>query len=146
MAWSVAVAGGVPDVEEVISRLAYYLSERTRKPAIEEQILKTTKINIATLRRYRRTDPDAGRADVANGPRRLDVYYDICQAIGDNAGLVMWAASVSGSFEEMLDNLEVIRRFPAAAPRCRAGQLFSASARVSLNNAAADFAPKKRVA
>ena len=94
-----------PSVDQIIRRLAYHMHHRTLEPEVAELVLKTARITRKTLNRYcayRPTDFSATSDLHANGPRRLDIYYQICIAIGENPGKVLWAATVAGDYPSML--------------------------------------------
>jgi hypothetical protein len=100
-----AGAFGTPSVDQIIRRLAYHIHRRTLDPAVADQVLRTANITRKTLSRYcsHRAPGDGGGADLhANGPRRLDLYYQICVAMGENPGKVLWAATVAGDYDSML--------------------------------------------
>ena len=70
-----------------------------------DHVLRSARITRKTLTRYgaHRVPDDRVGIDLhANGPRRLDLYYQICVAIGENPGKVLWAATVAGDYPSML--------------------------------------------
>lgn len=94
-----------PSVDQIIRRLAFHIHRRTLDPAVAEQVLQRARITRKTLSRYcayRPAELSAGSDLHANGPRRLDLYYQICVAIGENPGKVLWAATVAGDYASML--------------------------------------------
>lgn len=90
-----------PGADEIIPRLAYHIYRRTLDPVVEAQVLQSVGIKRKTLRRYSdytvSSEPDHN-----SGPRRLDIYYNICIAMGENPGLVLHAAIVAHNYEGML--------------------------------------------
>lgn len=94
-----------PGADKVVLRLAFYLHHRLREPAAAERVLGTARISRKTLTRYTTYEPPtlAAGGDLHDaGPRRLDLYVAICQALGENPGRVLWAASVAGDYPSML--------------------------------------------
>lgn len=93
--------GGKPGADEIIPRLAYHIYRRTLDPVVEAQVLEGVGIKRKTLKRYSdytvSSEPDHN-----SGPRRLDIYYNICLAMGENPGLVLHAAIVAHNYEGML--------------------------------------------
>ena len=103
MPWSKPLRPGAPPcADEVIRRLAYHIHHRTSDPGLEERVRSEANICRKTLRRYSAYQGDALRLDANNGPRRLDVYYRICLALGENPGLVLWAATASSDYGVMV--------------------------------------------
>jgi hypothetical protein len=106
MSWPHALGSKeTPSVDQVIGRLAYHLHRRIREPDVAEHVLRVVHVTRKTLARYCSHRPPAERTTVdlhANGPRRLDLYYQICVAVGENPGKVLWAATVAGDYPSML--------------------------------------------
>lgn len=106
MPWPESVGSDAdPPVDQIIRRLAFHIYRRTLDPVVADQVLRLARITRKTLTRYcayRPTDLSAGSDLHANGPRRLDLYYQICVAIGENPGKVLWAATVAGDYPSML--------------------------------------------
>ena len=106
MPWGDSVgAMGAPSVDQIIRRLAFHIHRRTLDPAVADQVLRSVNITRKTLSRYcsHRAPGEGGGVDLhANGPRRLDLYYQICVAMGENPGKVLWAATVAGDYDSML--------------------------------------------
>lgn len=94
--------GEPPSADEVIRRLAYHIHHRVSDPMLEEKVRIQAGVCRKTLRRYSAYQKDVLRIDANNGPRRLDVYYRICLALGENPGLVLWAATASSDYGGML--------------------------------------------
>jgi len=105
MPWSVGAGSGVnPSVDQIIRRLAFHIHRRTLDPDVAEKVLATARITRKTLSRYSAYRP-IGRnvSDLhAFGPRRLDLYAQICMAMDENPGRVLWAATVAGDYASML--------------------------------------------
>lgn len=98
-------SNGTPSVDQIIRRLAYHIHRRTLDPEVAEHVLRTVNVTRKTLARYcshRPPDERNGNDLHASGPRRLDLYYEICIALGENPGKVLWAASVAGNYDSML--------------------------------------------
>jgi hypothetical protein len=106
MAWPHTLGSNeTPSVDQIIGRLAYHLHRRILEPEVAEHVLKVVNVTRKTLARYCSHRPPAERTTVdlhANGPRRLDLYYQICVAMGENPGKVLWAATVAGDYPSML--------------------------------------------
>lgn len=105
MPWPECGSNVVPTADQIIRRLAFHIHRRTLDPSVAEQVLRRARITRKTLTRYsayRAADLSAGSDLHANGPRRLDLYYQICIAIGENPGKVLWAATVAGDYASML--------------------------------------------
>lgn len=94
--------GEPPTADEVIRRLAYHIYRRTADPQLEQLVRLKANVCSKTLRRYRAYQRESLRIDSNNGPRRLDIYYSICLAMGENPGLVLWAATASSDYDGML--------------------------------------------
>jgi hypothetical protein len=98
-------SNGTPSVDQIIRRLAYHIHRRTLDPDVAEHVLKVVNVTRKTLARYcsHRPPQERGVNDLhAGGPRRLDLYYEICVALGENPGKVLWAATVAGDYDSML--------------------------------------------
>ncbi len=93
--------GGKPSADEIIPRLAYHIYRRTLDPVVEAQVLEGVGIRRKTLKRYSEYSVSS-EPDHNSGPRRLDIYYNICLAMGENPGLVLHAAIVAHNYEGML--------------------------------------------
>jgi hypothetical protein len=94
-----------PSADEIIRRLAFHIHHRTLDPITAEVVLRSARITRKTLSRYcayREPQAKVGADLHANGPRRLDLYCQICVAIGENPGKVLWAATVAGDYTSML--------------------------------------------
>ena len=106
MSWPHALGVGcTPSVEQIVLRLAYHIHHRLRDGDVAETVLRKARITRKTLARYACYQPPDLRADSdqhAPGPRRLDLFAAICQALDENPGRVLWAASVSGDYPSML--------------------------------------------
>lgn len=106
MGWPVALGiGCAPNVEQTVLRLAYHIHHRVRDPDVAEAVVRGAKITRKTLARYACFQPPDLRetGDLhASGPRRLDVFAAICEAMGENPGRVLWAAAASGDYPSML--------------------------------------------
>ena len=105
MPWPECGSNAVPTADQIIRRLAFHIHRRTLDPRVAEQVLRLARITRKTLNRYsayRSADLSTGSDLHANGPRRLDLYYQICIAIGENPGKVLWAATVAGDYASML--------------------------------------------
>jgi len=94
--------GEPPNADEVIRRLAYHISRRLADPELEEIVVKRAGVSRRTLKRYSAYQPEVLRLDAYNGPRRLDAYYSICLAMGENPGMVLWAAAASEDYQGMV--------------------------------------------
>lgn len=110
MPWPEGVgSNGNPTADQIIRRLAFHIHQRTLDPLVAERVLRMARITRKTLTRYsahRQTELSETSDMHANGPRRLDLYYQICVAIGENPGKVLWAATVAGDYPSMLVLLE----------------------------------------
>jgi len=93
--------GGKPSADEIIPRLAYHINRRTLDPIVEAKVLEIVGIKRKTLKRYSDYTVSA-EPDHNAGPRRLDIYYNICLAMGENPGLVLHAAIVAHNYQGML--------------------------------------------
>ena len=106
MPWPTSIgSNAVPTADQIIRRLAFHIHRRTLDPAVADQVLRLARITRKTLTRYsayRQADLSVGSDLRSQGPRRLDLYYQICIAIGENPGKVLWAATVAGDYASML--------------------------------------------
>lgn len=106
MGWPDSVrSDATPTVDQIIRRLAFHIYQRTLDPRVADHVLRAARITRKTLSRYCAYREPEARTNVdlhANGPRRLDLYYQICVAIGENPGKVLWAATVAGDYPSML--------------------------------------------
>lgn len=77
--------------DELCRRLAFYIDKRCERGR-GVQLIDAGVIGRTTLNRWRRwQDPD----DPEAGPTRMDVFFRVCLALGDNPGKVIMAAAAS---------------------------------------------------
>jgi hypothetical protein len=99
MPWSANTETGRSKLEDLIPRLAYHIHRRTLDPQVKARV--RAKISRMTLERYSNYE-EAAAYNHSTGPRRMDVYFTICDILGENPGLVLIAASVSKDYDGML--------------------------------------------
>jgi hypothetical protein len=91
----------------MLSRVAYHISRQLSDADNRNIVRERTGIHERTLRRYAAYNLDKqGRLDVKNGPRKTEILLQICAALSENAGLVLWAAMTATSYPEMLTLLQ----------------------------------------
>jgi hypothetical protein len=95
------------DTELIIARLSYHIDRRCADRKVCNQIIEIARIDATTLRNYRRhEDVLNGTKNKLVGPRKLSVFLQVCAAMGDNPGLVLYAAMHSESYTAMVRLLE----------------------------------------
>lgn len=106
MSWPVTLGVGcAPSIEQILLRLAYHIHHRLHDAEVAEAVARKARITRKTLARYacyRPPDLTATGDQHAAGPRRLDLFAAICEAMDENPGRVLWAATASGDYPSML--------------------------------------------
>jgi len=97
------------DAERTIARLSYHIDRRCKDLAVFNQIVERTGIAKTTLHRYRRYSEILEGRDKAGdlpGPRKIPQFLQVCEAMGENPGKVIYAAMISDSYATMVTILE----------------------------------------